>query len=372
MKDVKVNTDNFRKTTRQVSVGPVLVGGGAPVSVQSMCTADTRRTEDVLEEIGRLERAGCEIVRLAVPDAEAAQALRPICLKSPLPVVADIHFDYRLAISAIRAGVNKIRINPGNMHDGGGLEKIVKLARKACIPIRVGVNAGSLDRKLIAEYGGVTAEALAASAVLAVRELEQLDFEDIVVSAKASSPRLMIDTYRLLSEAIRYPLHLGVTEAGTRAEGIIRSAVGLGALLSDGIGDTIRVSLTADPVEEAAAGFAILKALGLRQRGATLISCPTCGRTEVPLMKIAEEVERRLAAVTAPIKVAVMGCVVNGPGEAREADIGIAGGKEQFMLFRKGEPVRKISQETAVDELMNEIDLYLKEQHEQPLPGHSR
>ncbi len=353
--------DRTHQLTRQVLIGPVLVGGGAPVSVQSMCTADTRDVKATLEEIGRLESAGCEIVRVAIPDAEAAQSLKSICLKSPIPVVADIHFDYRLAISAIRAGANKIRINPGNMRDHGGLEKIVHHARKACIPIRVGVNAGSLDKQLIAEYGGVTAEALAASAILAVRELERLDFEDLVVSAKASSPRLMIDTYRLLSKVIDYPLHLGVTEAGTKAEGIIRSAVGLGALLADGIGDTIRVSLTADPVEEVYAGFSILKSLDIRHRGVTLISCPTCGRTEVPLMEIAEEVEKRLASVTQPLRVAVMGCVVNGPGEAREADVGIAGGKDQFILFRKGEVIRKISQESAVDELMAEIDSLVKE-----------
>lgn len=350
-----------RKRIKQVQVGPVLIGGGAPVSVQSMCTTDTRDVKSTLEEIGRLDEAGCDIVRVAVPDAEAAQALHRICLKSPIPVVADIHFDYRLAISAIRSGANKIRINPGNMRDGDSLMKVVEEARKACVPIRVGVNAGSLDRRLVDEYGGVTPETLAASAVLTVRELERLDFTDLVVSAKASSPRLMIKAYRILSDALDYPLHLGVTEAGTMSEGAIRSAVGIGTLLSEGIGDTIRVSLTADPVEEVRAGFAILKALELRQRGATLISCPTCGRTEVPLMEIAEEMERRLADVKEPIKVAVMGCVVNGPGEAREADIGIAGGKDHFVLFRRGEVVRRISKETAVDELTAEIDKLLSE-----------
>jgi (E)-4-hydroxy-3-methylbut-2-enyl-diphosphate synthase len=266
-----------------------------------------------------------------------------------------------LAISAIRSGANKIRINPGNMRDGDSLMKVVEEARKACVPIRVGVNAGSLDRRLVDEYGGITPEALATSAVLAVRELERLDFTDLVVSAKASSPGLMIETYRLLADALDYPLHLGVTEAGTMSEGVIRSAVGIGTLLAEGIGDTIRVSLTADPVEEVRTGFSILKALGLRQHGATLISCPTCGRTEVPLMEIAEEMERRLADVKEPIKIAVMGCVVNGPGEAREADIGIAGGKDHFVLFRRGEVVRRISKETAVDELTAEIDKLLSE-----------
>ncbi|HHW94037.1 MAG TPA: flavodoxin-dependent (E)-4-hydroxy-3-methylbut-2-enyl-diphosphate synthase [Clostridiaceae bacterium] len=355
-----MNTKNVLKK-KQVLVGPVVIGGGAPVSVQSMCTTDTCDVKRTLEEIDRLDEAGCDIVRVAVPSAEAAQALRRICFKSPIPVVADIHFDYRLAISSIRAGADKIRINPGNMRDKNGLVKIAKEARKACVPIRVGVNAGSLDRVLVDEYGGVTPEALAASAVLAVRELERLDFTDIVVSAKASSPRMMIETYRLLSDVLDYPLHLGVTEAGTKSEGVIRSAVGIGTLLAEGIGDTIRVSLTADPVEEVRAGFAILKALDLRQRGATLISCPTCGRTEVPLMEIAEEMERRLASIHEPIKVAVMGCVVNGPGEAREADVGIAGGKDHFVLFRQGEVVRKISKEEAVDELSHEIDRLLSE-----------
>ncbi len=346
---------------KQIQVGPVLIGGGAPVSVQSMCVTDTRDVKSTLEEIGRLDEAGCDIVRVAVPDAEAAQALQRICLKSPIPVVADIHFDYRLAISAIRSGANKIRINPGNMRDKNGLAKIAKEARKAYVPIRVGVNAGSLDRRVVDEYGGVTPEALAASAVLAVRELERLDFTDLVVSAKASSPRLMIETYRLLSDALDYPLHLGVTEAGTKSEGVIRSAVGIGTLLAEGIGDTIRVSLTADPVEEIHAAIAILKALELRQRGATLISCPTCGRTEVPLMEIAEEMERRLASIKEPIKVAVMGCVVNGPGEAREADVGIAGGRDHFVLFRKGEVVRKVSKEEAADALTAAIGEILSE-----------
>lgn len=350
-----------RKIKKQIQVGPVLIGGGAPVSVQSMCMTDTRDVKSTLEEIGRLEEQGCDIVRVAVPDAEAAHALQRICLKSPIPVVADIHFDYRLAIAAIRSGANKIRINPGNMRDDNGLAEIAKEARKAFVPIRVGVNAGSLDRRLVDEYGGVTPEALAASAVLAVRELERLDFTDLVVSAKASSPRLMIETYRLLSDALDYSLHLGVTEAGTKSEGVIRSAVGIGTLLAEGIGDTIRVSLTADPVDEVRAGFAILKALELRQHGATLISCPTCGRTEVPLIEIAEEMESRLAAIKEPIKVAVMGCVVNGPGEAREADVGIAGGKDHFVLFRQGELVRKISKEEAVDALTAEIDKLLSE-----------
>lgn len=346
---------NSGRKTRQVQVGNVLIGGGAPVTVQSMCTADTRDVKAALQQIRKLEEAGCEIVRLAVPDAQAAQALKEICLGSPLPVVADIHFDYRLAISSIRSGVHKIRINPNNMTDKEGLRETLLAARQRCIPIRVGVNAGSLSRELLRKYGGVTAEALTESALMAASELESMGFSDIVLSAKASSPRLMIDTYRLLALSCDYPLHLGVTEAGTREEGVIRSAVGLGALLADGIGDTIRVSLTADPVEEVRAGFSILNALSLRQRGITLISCPTCGRTQVRLMEIAEAVEKELADIRTPLHVAVMGCAVNGPGEAREADIGIAGGLGSFVLFRKGEVVRKIDEDRAVEELVAEV-----------------
>lgn len=346
---------DIRKMTKSVQVGHVSIGGGAPVSVQSMCTTDTRDVKATLHQIRVLEEAGCDIVRVAVPDAEAAQALSSICAASPIPVVADIHFDYRLAMSAIRSGVHKIRINPNNMQDDDGLKKTAEAARQRCIPIRVGVNAGSLDRQLIDRFGGVTADAITESALTACRALEDLGFHDIVLSAKASSPTLMIETYRILSQLTDYPLHLGVTEAGTKEEGIIRSAVGLGTLLSEGIGDTIRVSLTADPVHEVRAAYSILKALSLRQRGATLISCPTCGRTEVPLIAIAEEVEQRLADIRQPIRVAVMGCVVNGPGEAREADVGIAGGKDAFVLFRKGEVLRKVPAHRAVEDLMAEV-----------------
>lgn len=348
-------SDVTRRMTRQVLVGPVRVGGGAPVSVQSMCSTDTRDVRATLEEITRLEAAGCEMVRVAVPDAEAAQALADICRASPMPIVADIHYDYRLALSAMRAGVHKIRINPGNMRDEDGLRSVVEMARQRLIPIRVGVNAGSLSKDQIERYGGVNAEALAASAIMACRALEQLNFYDIVVSAKASSPALMIATYRLLAEACDYPLHLGVTEAGTPAEGVVRSAVGIGTLLAEGIGDTIRVSLTADPVEEVHAAYAILEALSLRSRHATLISCPTCGRTEVPLIEIAEQVEARLRAIDVPLRVAVMGCAVNGPGEAREADVGIAGGRDAFALFRDGQVIRSVPADEAVDALMAEV-----------------
>lgn len=343
------------KERRRVQVGPIAMGAGAPVSVQSMCTTDTRDPKATLAQIRQLAEAGCELVRLAVPDAEAAQALKSICPASPIPLVADIHFDYRLAMSAIRSGVHKIRINPNNMHDKEGLALTAQAARQRCIPIRVGVNAGSMDPLLIDKYGGLTAQALAESALNACQELEALGFYDIVLSAKASSPLLMIETYRLLAKSCDYPLHLGVTEAGTRQEGIIRSAVGIGTLLAEGIGDTIRVSLTADPVEEVRAAYSILKALSLRQRGATLISCPTCGRTEVPLMQIAEEVEEALSGLDLPIQVAVMGCVVNGPGEAREADLGLAGGKDAFVLFKKGQIIGKVKAEKAVEALMAEV-----------------
>lgn len=353
--------DRQKKVSRPVNVGGVTIGGGAPVSVQSMCTTDTRNVEATLAQIWELSLAGCELVRLAVPDEEAARALKEITSRSPLPVVADIHFDHRLAIAAIRSGAHKIRINPGNMKDPRGLARTVAEARDHGIPIRVGINAGSLGRREIGP-AGVTAQVLARAALDACRQLEALDFHDIVLSAKASSPLLMIETYRLLSEQSSYPLHLGVTEAGRGNQGIIRSAVGIGSLLAEGIGDTIRVSLTADPVEEVQAAYAILGALSLRQRGPVLISCPTCGRTEVPLIEVAEEVGRRLSRIDFPLRVAVMGCVVNGPGEAREADVGIAGGRDSFVLFRKGEVIRKVKADQAVDALMEEIDRLLEEQ----------
>jgi len=352
---VITHTPFKRRDSRVLQVGNVRVGGDAPVSVQSMCTTDTRDVQATLNQILMLEEAGCELVRVAVPDAEAAQAIQLIHEQSPLPLIADIHYDYRLAISAIRSGADAIRLNPGNIHDEDGLRQVAEMARRHCIPVRVGVNAGSLDRNIRELYGGVTAEALAASALMACKALENYDFYDICVSAKASSPRLLIETYRILARVLPYPFHVGVTEAGLKNQGLIRSSVGIGALLAEGIGDTIRVSLTGDPVDEIAAGYAILEALDLRRRGARLISCPTCGRTEVPLIAIAEEVERRIADVKKPITVAIMGCSVNGPGEAREADVGLAGGRDQFLLFKKGKAIRKVSSEKAVDELMKEI-----------------
>lgn len=340
------------------------IGGDAPIAVQSMNTSDTRDVKETLAQIEELAAAGCELTRLAVPDATAASALKDICLASSLPIVADIHFDYRLALMAIKNGVNGLRINPGNLRDPEGLPLISKAARQRRIPIRVGVNAGSLAKDVILEFGGINEEAMVYSALAAARELTETGFEDICLSVKASDPLLMIKSYRLLSENSSFPLHLGVTEAGTIWEGTIRSAVGIGTLLAEGIGDTIRVSLTADPVEEIKAAYAILRSLQLRDKGALLISCPSCGRTEVDLLGLAQEVEERLKKVSIPLKVAVMGCVVNGPGEAKEADIGLAGGRGSFLLFKKGEIVRKVKEEMAVEELFLEISKLEKEWQE--------
>ncbi len=350
-----------RRETRQVQVGGVRVGGKAPISVQSMLTTDTRNVEASLSEIIRLADAGCDIIRLAVPDAEAAAALKEICLHSPIPVVADIHYDYRLALASIRAGANAIRINPGNMREEEGIREIAGLARKRSVPIRVGVNSGSISKEIRDLYDGVNSKSLAYSALKACEALEKYGFEDICVSAKASSPLMMIETYRILSDHFDYPLHLGVTEAGTEREGTIRSAIGIGSLLLEGIGDTIRVSLTADPIQEIKVGISILKSLELREEGVRLISCPTCGRTEVDLMNMAGELEDKLAHIKTPLTVALMGCSVNGPGEAREADVGLAGGRGFFLLFKKGDIIAKVSQKDAIPALMSEIDNLLEE-----------
>ena len=354
-----------RHQTRVVQVGPVAIGGTAPIAVQSMNNTDTRDVAATLEQIRRLAEAGCEITRVAVPDLEAADALAIIRAQSPLPIVADIHFDYRLALAAIVAGADKIRINPGNIGGMDRLRQVADAARDRHIPIRVGVNAGSLSQAILARYGGVRAEAMATSALEAVAMLEQCHFYDLVLSIKASEPLLNRDAYQLLSEKTDYPLHIGVTEAGTWREGIIRSSVGIGVLLAMGLGDTLRVSLTADPVEEVRTAWSILRALDLRRRGAQLISCPTCGRTEVDLTHIAVQVEERLQPLTCPIKVAVMGCAVNGPGEARQADVGIAGGRGFFLVFREGRILRRVPEEEAVDALMAEVEQWCAEQHAQ-------
>ncbi len=341
--------------TRKVLIGNVEVGGGSSVKIQSMNNTDTRDAKATLAQIQELADNGCDITRVAIPDMEAAESLKEITSKSPIPVVADIHFDYRLALAAADNGASKIRINPGNI---GGPEN-VKLVADKCkerrIPIRVGVNSGSISREILAKYGEVNADAMTESALGAVKLLEDQDFDDIVISIKSSSPKLTIDTYRILSKSCDYPLHVGVTEAGTVREGAIKSAVGIGALLAEGIGDTIRVSLTGNPVDEVITAKQILKALELRDGGITFISCPTCGRTQVPLIELAGQIEQKVSNLPYNLKVAVMGCVVNGPGEARECDIGIAGGKDEFVLFEKGVPVRKIPASAAVDEFVREV-----------------
>lgn len=341
--------------TKAVNVGGILLGGGNPIRIQSMNNTKTSDVQGTLEQIRRLYEAGCDITRVTVPDMEAANALKEITSKSPIPVVADIHFDYRMAIESAKNGAAKIRINPGNIGGPEKLRQVADVCKERGIPIRVGVNSGSIDRKLVEEYGGVCAENMTKSALDAVKLLEDVDFDDIVISIKSSSPKLTIETYRLMSKACDYPLHVGVTEAGTLREGVVKSAVGIGTLLAEGIGDTIRVSLTGDPVEEVYAAKSILKALELRSDGITFVSCPTCGRTEVPLIKIANEIEEKIRNFPYDLKVSVMGCAVNGPGEAKESDIGLAGGKNEFLLFKKGEIIRKLKADTAVDEFVEEV-----------------
>ena len=352
-----------RKKTRQIHIGPVAIGGGAPISVQSMTNTKTTDTEATLAQIRALAAAGCDIVRLAVPDMAAARNLGNILPKSPVPLVADIHFDYHLALEAIRQGIHGLRLNPGNIGGEENVRKVVEAAKAAGIPIRIGVNAGSLDKKLLAKYGGVTAEALVESALQHVRILEAQGFYDMKISLKAHDVPLTLAAYRLMSEKVDYPLHLGITEAGTAKTGVIKSAVGIGALLAEGIGDTIRISLTGAPVVEVRVANEILKSLGLKEYGPTLVACPTCGRTSIDLPAIAAEVEKKLAGIKEPIEVAVMGCVVNGPGEARGADVGIAGGKGEGLVFRKGEIIRKVPESELVPELFKEIDKILEERN---------
>lgn len=341
--------------TKQIMIGTVPVGGGAPVSVQSMCSTKTDNVSATVDQILRLEEAGCEIVRVAVPDMAAARAVGQIKSRIHIPLVADIHFDYKLALECAEQGIDKIRINPGNIGGEDRVKAVADACRARSIPIRIGVNGGSLEKELLKKYGGVTAEALAESALGHAALLEKFDFTDICISVKCSSVPVTVGAYRLLSERCPYPLHLGVTEAGTPSMGMVKSAMGIGGLLCLGIGDTLRVTLTADPVEEIYAAKKILLAAGLRQEGPNIIACPTCGRTNIDLIPMAEEVERRLAGCRKPITVAVMGCVVNGPGEAAAADVGIAGGKGEGLIFRRGEILRKVPQDRLVDELMEEI-----------------
>jgi (E)-4-hydroxy-3-methylbut-2-enyl-diphosphate synthase len=351
-----------RKKTRQITLGSVKIGGDASVAVQSMCNTDTRDAEATLAQIRRLEAAGCEIVRLAVPDAEAAQALGKIRKSAAMPLVADIHFDYRLALEAVKQGVDGLRINPGNIGGRDKVAEVVRGCKDRSIPIRIGVNAGSLEKHLLEKYGHPTAEAIVESAFGHIRILEELNYRDIKVSLKASDVMTTVAAYRLFSSKSDYPLHIGISEAGTLFSGTVKSSVGLGILLAEGIGDTMRVSLTADPVEEVRAAYEILKALKVRQRGVNIISCPTCGRTEIDIIGLAQEVERRLSHVKEPLTVAVMGCVVNGPGEAREADVGIAGGKGVGLLFKHGEIISKFDEMELADVLVREVENIVRQQ----------
>lgn len=346
-----------RKNTQPIKVGNLVIGGKNELFIQSMCTTKTHDVEATVAQIKRLEEAGCQIVRVAVPDEAAANALSDIKRQISIPLVADIHFDYRLALMAIEQGVDKIRINPGNIGRKDRVEKVVTACKEKNIPIRIGVNAGSLEKKHLQRYGYPTAEAMVASAVDHIKILEDLDFYNIIVSLKASDVSLAIEAYTLAAKTFDYPLHLGITEAGTKFSGGIKSAAGLGALLANGIGNTCRVSLSADPVEEIKVAKEVLKAFGLASNAATLISCPTCGRIEIDLIPIANEIEEYIDKIKAPIKVAVLGCAVNGPGEAREADIGIAGGNGKGMLFKKGKIIRTVPEEIMVAELKKEVDL---------------
>ena len=342
--------------SRQIHVGPVAIGGGAPVSIQSMTNTPTHDVEATLAQIRALAAAGCDIVRVAVPDLAAARAIGALKAGSPVPLVADIHFDYRLALEAAEQGIDKIRINPGNIGSPERVRAVAEACKERGIPIRIGVNGGSLEKELLAKYGGPTPQALVDSALGHARLLERFDFHDICISMKSSNVPTTMRAYQLMAEGYDYPLHLGVTEAGTPELGILKSAAGIGGLLALGIGDTFRVTLTADPVEEIAAARQILKAVGLRREGPELIACPTCGRTQIDLIPMARQVEQLLKTVEKPITVAVMGCVVNGPGEASHADVGIAGGKGEGVLFQHGRIVGKAPEDQLVPELMKLID----------------
>ena len=344
-----------RKQTRQIYVGDIPIGGDAPIAVQSMTNTDTRDVSSTVHQIERLSEAGCEIVRLAIPDEDAVTAFGEIRKRVNTPLIADIHFDHRLALGVLRVGADGLRINPGNIGTRKAVEKVVHAAREREAPIRIGVNAGSLHRDILAEYGGPTPEAMVESAMAHVRLLESLDFDLMKISLKSSNVKNTIRAYELLSERVDYPLHLGVTEAGTLIAGTVKSALGIGYLLAEGIGDTFRVSLTRDPVEEIRVAYEILRCLELRFRGPEIISCPTCGRCEIDLFSLVEQVERALSGMTASPKIAIMGCVVNGPGEAREADVGIAGGREQGILFKKGKVVRKVSEDQLAETLIQEV-----------------
>lgn len=351
----------MRRKTRVLNVGAVKIGGDNPIVVQSMTNTKTENIAATVQQINQLAALGCEVIRCAVPTMEAAAALKEIKKGINIPALADIHFDYRLALEAIRAGVDGLRLNPGNIGSRDRVEAVVKAAKERNLPIRIGVNGGSLPQDLLVKYGHPTAEALVEVAWRHIHILEELDYNNIKISLKAHDVPLTMAAYRLMAAQCDYPLHVGITEAGTVNSGIIKSAVGIGGLLAEGIGDTIRVSLTGDPANEIRVAYEILKSLNLRSYGPTLISCPTCGRTSIGLEHLALEVEKRLGAIKEPITVAVMGCVVNGPGEAREADVGLAGGKGEGLIFRKGQVLRKVPEDILVDELFKEIDKILLE-----------
>lgn len=350
-----------RRKTRVLSLGNVAIGGDNPIAVQSMTNTKTEDVASTVAQIADLTAAGCDIIRCAVPTMEAAQALAEIKQQITIPLIADIHFDYKLALAAIASGVDGLRLNPGNIGGTDKVAEVVAAAKEKLVPIRIGVNAGSLPKDLLAKYGHPTAEALVEAAWRHIHILEELDYPNLKISLKAHDVPLTLAAYRKMAQECDYPLHVGITESGTINSGIIKSAVGIGALLAEGIGDTIRVSLTGDPVKEVQVGYQILKALGLRKYGPTLISCPTCGRTSIDLEKVALTVEQHLANIKEPITVAVMGCVVNGPGEAREADVGIAGGRGEGLVFKKGEIIKKVTEEQLIPELFAEIDKIITE-----------
>ena len=350
-----------RKKTLQIKVGNVKIGGMAPIAVQSMTNTRTQDVVATVSQTKRLEKAGCEIVRVAVPDQEAAEAISSIKDQISIPLIADIHFDYRLAVSAARAGADGLRINPGNIGSKQKVKAVVDIATEFNIPIRIGVNSGSLEKDILKKYGGTCAEAMVESALRHIELLKSFDFHNIKVSIKASDVHRTIDALRLFSSKTDLPLHIGVTEAGTLYPGIVKSTLGIGMLLAEGIGDTIRVSLTRDPVEEVRVGYEILRALGIRQRGPEIISCPTCGRCNIDLFDIVEQVEKNLLLNPLPLKLAIMGCVVNGPGEAKEADIGIAGGDGTGILFKKGKVIKKFPQDKLVEVLLKEVENYEKD-----------
>lgn len=345
-----------RKKTKIVKVGSVLIGGNSPIAVQSMTNTDTRDSSATIEQINKLANAGCDIVRIAVPDMIAAKNISEIKSNTNIPIVADIHFDYRLALEAISQGIDAIRINPGNIGDVNRTRQVVEACKKNNIPIRIGVNGGSLEKELLNKFGGPTPEAMVESALRHVKILEELDFFDIVISLKNSDIRKSVEAYRLMSEKVDYPLHLGITEAGGVKKGTIKSSIGVGALLVDGIGDTIRISLTGDPVEEINVGKEILRSIGLLNDKVKIVSCPTCGRCQINLIDLANTVEKKIENIEKDITVAIMGCAVNGPGEAREADIGIAGGDGIGLLFKHGEVIKRVPQDEIVKTLINEID----------------